>query len=868
MNKYLNLLLVFLLCAEPLGAQSVVYPWQNASFPMEERVEKLISCMTVEEKIGQMMNDAPAIERLGIPAYNWWNECLHGVARAGIATVYPQAIGLAATFDDDALLWAASIISDEARAKHHQFVREGKRGIYQGLTYWSPNINIFRDPRWGRGQETYGEDPYLTSRMGLAFVRGLQGDDPVYLKLVATAKHFAVHSGPEYDRHHFNAVPSRYDLADTYLPAFQALVQQGNVASVMCAYNRLDGEPCCGSDALQVELLRERWGFKGYIVSDCGAIDDFYKYHKTYADAESASAKAVRAGTDLECGGSYEALKEAFRDGRITEEDLNVSLRRLFLARMKLGLFLPEEENPYAAIPYSVVDCEQHRKDALEMARKSVVLLKNENGLLPLSKNLRKIAVIGPAAADSVALLGNYNGTPGTLTTVLDGIRRKVSPDVEVVYEKGVNLTDDSMFYPVDIWQLLQSDGSKGVHADYFNNIKLEGTPVLSRHEARMGFRGGVNDEIAPGIKAAWMSARWTGELIPQENRTLTLRVSGDDGFRLFVDGKKVIDHFTYHEEMADTYTFDVKEGQKYEVCLEYFQGDQGAAISMEGGVIKQTDYEELAARVADADVIVFAGGISPRLEGEEMPVDLPGFYKGDRTTIHLPAVQTRLMQALHNTGKPVVFVMQTGSALAVEWEAENIPAIVNAWYGGQSAGDAVADVLFGDYNPAGRLPVTFYRSDADLPPYEDYSMEGRTYRYFEKKALYPFGFGLSYSAFGYSNLRLPDEVRAGEPVEVSIDVRNTGKRDGEEVVQLYLTHPSSTRRVPRCALKGFRRISLKKGERKTLHFTLPAEALQTISQQGTPLPPQDTVSIFVGGGQPRLSAGIEKKVRILQVDL
>ena len=351
MKKSFNLLLVLLLCAELLSAQSVVYPWQDTSLSMEQRVEKLISSMTVEEKIEQMMNDAPAIDRLGVPAYNWWNECLHGVARAGIATVYPQAIGLAATFDDDALLRAASIISDEARAKHHQFVREGQRGIYQGLTYWSPNINIFRDPRWGRGQETYGEDPYLTSRMGLAFVRGLQGDDPNYLKLVATAKHFAVHSGPEYDRHHFNATPNRYDLADTYLPAFQTLVQQGSVASVMCAYNRLDGEPCCGSDALQVEILRERWGFKGYIVSDCGAIDDFYKYHKTYADAKSASAKAVRAGTDLECGGSYEALKEAVRDGKITEEDLNVSLRRLFLARMKLGLFLPEGENPYTAIP-------------------------------------------------------------------------------------------------------------------------------------------------------------------------------------------------------------------------------------------------------------------------------------------------------------------------------------------------------------------------------------------------------------------------------------------------------------------------------------------------------------------------------------
>ncbi len=864
MKKSFILLLVLLLCAELLSAQSVVYPWQDTSLSMEQRVEKLISSMTVEEKIGQMMNDAPAIDRLGVPAYNWWNECLHGVARAGIATVYPQAIGLAATFDDDALLRAASIISDEARAKHHQFVREGQRGIYQGLTYWSPNINIFRDPRWGRGQETYGEDPYLTSRMGLAFVRGLQGDDPNYLKLVATAKHFAVHSGPEYDRHHFNATPNRYDLADTYLPAFQTLVQQGNVASVMCAYNRLDGEPCCGSDALQVEILRDRWGFKGYIVSDCGAIDDFYKYHKTYTDAKSASAKAVRAGTDLECGGSYEALKEAVRDGKITEEDLNVSLRRLFLARMKLGLFLPEGENPYTAIPYSVVDCEQHRKDALEMARKSIVLLKNENNLLPLSKKLRKIAVIGPAATDSVSLLGNYNGTPGKLTTFLEGIRRKVSSDVEVVYEKGVNLTDDSMFYPVDIWQLLQSNGSKGVHADYFNNIKLEGTPVLSRHEVRIGFRGGVDDEIAPGIKAAWMSARWTGEFIPQENQTFTLRVSGDDGFRLFVDGKKVMDHFSYHEEMADIYTFDVKKGKKYDICLEYFQGDQGAAISMEGGTIKKTDYNELASRVADADVILFAGGISPRLEGEEMPVDLPGFYKGDRTTINLPEVQTRLMQALHNTGKPVVFVMQTGSALAIKWEAENIPAIVNVWYGGQSAGDAVADVLFGDYNPAGRLPVTFYRSDADLPSYEDYSMAGRTYRYFEKEALYPFGFGLSYSTFSYSNLRLPVEVRTGEPIEVAIDVRNTGQRDGEEVVQLYLTHHSSTYRVPRCALKNFQRIRLKKNELKTLHFTLPAEALQIVSEQGTALQPQGKISIFVGGGQPRLSTGVEKEVRIL----
>ncbi|WP_455590817.1 glycoside hydrolase family 3 C-terminal domain-containing protein [Bacteroides sp.] len=842
---------------------------QLLPLPTGERfpVDSLISRMTLEEKIGQMMNDAPAIERLGIPQYNWWNECLHGVARAGRATVYPQAIALAATFDDAALLRSATIISDEARAKHHEAARRGERGIYQGLTYWSPNINIFRDPRWGRGQETYGEDPYLTSRMGLAFVRGLQGDDPRYLKLVATAKHFSVHSGPEYERHVFDVSPTRYDLADTYLPAFRTLVQQGKVASVMCAYNRLDGEPCCGSNALQVELLRERWGFKGYIVSDCGAIDDFYKYHKTYPDAQTASAKAVRAGTDLECGNSYQAIKEAIAEGRLTEEDLDVSLRRLFLARMKLGLFAPEGDNPYAAIPYSVVDSESHRQDALSMARKSIVLLKNENNTLPLSKQLRKIALVGPAVNDSVSLLGNYNGTPGTLTTLLEGIRRKVGPAVEVVYEKGVNLTDDRMFYPVDIWQYLYNGTRQGVKAEYFSNIKLEGDPVLVRYENRVGFRGGVNDEIAPGIKAAWMSARWTGDFIPQESQTFTIRVAGDDGFRLFVNGEKVVDHFSFHEEMADTYTFDVEKGKRVALCLEYFQGDQGASISMEGGYLKSTDYEQVAARVADADVILFAGGISPRLEGEEMPVNLPGFYKGDRTTIRLPEVQTRMMQALHRTGKPVVFVMQTGSALAVAWEAEHLPAIVNTWYGGQAMGDAVADVLFGDYNPAGRLPVTFYRSDDDLPPYEDYSMKGRTYRYFDGKALFPFGFGLSYSTFGYSNLRLPAHIKKGQSLEVEVDVCNTGARDGEEVAQVYVTHQQGTGyTVPRCALKGFQRVFLKKGESRRLRFTLPAESLEIISEGGTGSQIAETITVFVGGGQPlqkETKAGVSKRVAV-----
>lgn len=865
--KTITPLLLLLLCADCISAQTTVCPWQDTSLPLELRVEKLITQMTTDEKIGQMMNDAPAIERLGIPPYNWWNECLHGVARAGRATVYPQAIALAATFDDAALLRSATIISDEARAKHHESVRRGERGIYQGLTYWSPNINIFRDPRWGRGQETYGEDPCLTSRMGLAFVRGLQGDDPHHLKLAATAKHFSVHSGPEYERHTFNATPTPYDLHDTYLPAFRALVQQSDVASVMCAYNRLDGEPCCGSNALQVELLRERWGFKGYIVSDCGAIDDFYKYHKTSVNAQAASAKAVRAGTDLECGNSYAALKQALAEGQLTEEDLNVSLRRLFLARIRLGLFAPEADHPYAHIPYSVVDSEAHRQDALSMARKSIVLMKNQDHTLPLPTNLRKIAVVGPSANDSISLLGNYNGTPGTLTTLLEGIRRKVGPGVAVVYEQGINLIDDRLFHPLDLWQLIRHGASNGVRAEYFSNIKLEGPPILVRHEAKIGFKGGVNDEIAPGIKAFWMSARWTGDLLPQSNQTFTLRVAGDDGFRLFVNGKKVIDRFSFHEEMADTYTFRVEAGQKYTLCLEYFQGDQGASISLQGGYLENTNYEQLASRLADADAIIFAGGISPRLEGEEMPVDLPGFYKGDRTTIDLPEVQTRLMQALHQTGKPVIFVMQTGSALAIPWEAEHLPAILNTWYGGQAMGDAVADVLFGDYNPAGRLPVTFYRSDSDLPPYQDYSMAGRTYRYLNQEALFPFGFGLSYTTFRYKNLRLPSRIQRGQPLEVEVEVCNTGTQDGEEVVQLYLTHPSGVAyRTAHCALKDFQRISLRKGESRKLRFTLLPESLEVVTEQGISRQLPGPLSVFVGGGQPSLrqtKAGISGHVTV-----
>lgn len=861
MKRILTLLL-FLSCAfGQVDAQNPPHPWFDEALPIEKRVDLLIDAMTVEEKIGQMMDDSPAIERLGVPRYYWWNECLHGVGRAGLATVYPQAIALAATFDEEALYRSATIISDEARAKHHHAVALGQREQYLGLTFWSPNVNIFRDPRWGRGQETYGEDPYLSGRMGCAFVRGLQGNDPEFYKLVATAKHFAVHSGPEYERHTFDAWVSDYDLWDTYLPAFRMLVKEAGVHSVMCAYNRFEGKPCCGSDKLELRILRDYWKFPGYIVSDCGAIKDFYKTHRVSADAATASATAVKSGTDIECGSSYQSLTESLRRGLISEAQIDSALRRLFYARFRLGMFTSDDRNPYASIPYSIVDCEAHRRDALEMARKSIVLLKNEEGLLPLPKNLRKIAVIGPAANDSVSLLGNYNGTPGHRVTILEGIRNRCGSDTEVVYRQGVNFLDNILFEPFELGALLSYEGAPGLKAEYFGNVDFRGQPLVTRMEREIDFEGSEGDEIAPGVRAHDISVRWTGTFTAAENKTYTFKVSGDDGYRLYIDGKKVIDDFKAHEETTSTYDLPAEQGRSYDIRLEYFQGSQGAAIRFFCGENRETDYVKLALEVADADVILFVGGISPLLEGEEMKIDLPGFYRGDRTSIALPAVQTEMMKALEATGKPVVLIMQTGSALATPWESENLPALLNVWYGGQSVGSAVADVLFGDYNPAGRLPITFYGSDADLPDYDNYSMQGRTYRYFEGTPLYPFGFGLSYTSFDYSNLQVPERLRTGQNLKISCDVVNTGERDGDEVIQLYVTHPETYSITPIRSLKGFKRIHLKKGECRKVEFTLTPRDLGLVNDAGRLVENPAPVTVFVGGGQPGYSEGVTAQV-------
>jgi beta-glucosidase len=689
-------------------------PYQDVTLPIEARVGDLVSRMTLEEKVSQMISAAPAIERLGIPKYVWWNECLHGVARAGVATVFPQAIGLASTWNTHLIHRVATAIGDEARAKHHDSVRHGIRERYTGLTFWSPNINIFRDPRWGRGQETYGEDPYLTARMGVAFIRGLQGEDPRYLKVVATPKHFAVHSGPEDDRHHFDARVDERDLKETYLPAFRACVQEGKAASVMGAYNRTNGEPCCASGTLLENILRRDWGFDGYIVSDCGAISDIYRHHRVVESAMAAAVTAVKAGCDMECSVGedvYRTLVQAVEDGLISEEHINQAVKRLFTARFRLGMFDPPEMVPYAQIPYEVNDSPAHRELALQAARESIVLLKNANGFLPLSKDLESIAVIGPNADVVKVLNGNYSGTASNAVTPLEGIRSKVSPG-----------------------KVLHSVG-----------------------------------------------------------------------------------------------------------CTT---GGSFSAV-----------FEEAVELAQKSDVAVLVVGLSQALEGEEGQkegVEAGGRSKGDRTDLNLPKVQEELLKAIHTTGTPIVVVLINGSPLAISWASEHASAIVEAWYPGEEGGTAIADVLFGDYSPAGRLPVTFPKSVKQLPPFSDYRMAGRTYRYMTEEPLFSFGYGLSYTEFEYSKLQIsPREANRTDDVEISAMVTNVGHRAGDEVVQLYVSVHGTSAPAPIRQLRGFKRIHLDPGETETVTFTLTPGQFSVCDADGVRVVEAGKVRVAVGGCQP-----------------
>jgi len=853
MKKYC-VILVFIALVWPVlnsfAQTPLKFIYQNTNLPREERVEWLVSQMTMEEKVAQMVFTAPAIPRLGVPAYNWWNESLHGVARAGYATVFPQSITIAGSWDEELMYRVATAISDEARAKYHEWLRRGKRGLYQGLTFWSPNINIFRDPRWGRGHETYGEDPYLTGKMGLQFVKGLQGEDPDYLKTVATAKHFAVHSGPEPLRHNFNVKISDRDLYETYLPAFRTLVVDGKVESVMCAYNLFRDTPACANPYLY-GILRNDWGFDGYIVSDCWAISDFYTFQGFSKDAAEASSVAVKAGTDLNCGVSYAQLGEAVKRGIVAERDLDVAVKRLFMARFNLGMFDPEEKVPYAQIPYSANCSDKNNTLAREAAQKSIVLLKNEGNILPLSRDIKTIAVIGPNAGNVEALLGNYNGIPKNPVTVLEGIKSRLEPRTQVLYAPGSHLAEGvHNLEPIPSCYLMTAEGKQGVTGEYFANAEMKGTPAFVRTDDNIDFYW-ESGSPAPELPDDDFSIRWTGYLAPPLTGDYSLGSWGMPGLEVWLQGERILFHSSEHHGFHQEKTLKLEAGKNYKFVYEYknWQGDADARLlwSMPGKDLQR----EAVETARKADVVVLVLGLSQRLEGEDMPIKVDGFAGGDRTHLNLPKTQEELMKAIKATGKPMVVVLLNGSALSVNWAAEHADAILTAGYPGQQGGLAVADVLFGDYNPAGRLPVTYYASVEQLPPFEEYDMKGRTYRYFTGEPLWPFGYGLSYTTFGYSALKVPEKVTAGSQLTVSVTVTNTGKVAGEEVVQLYLTDEKASTPRPVRHLEGFRRISLKPGESKVVEFPLEPRQLSLINNKENRVVEPGWFTVAVGGKQP-----------------
>jgi beta-glucosidase len=825
-------------------------PYLDPSVPVEKRVDDLLGRMTLEEKISQMLDVAPAIERLNVPAYNWWNEGLHGVARAGYATVFPQAIGLGATWDEDLVHRVADVISTEARAKYHDAIAHGNHARYFGLTFWSPNINIFRDPRWGRGQETYGEDPFLTGRLGVAFVRGLQGDDPKYFKTIATPKHFAVHSGPEVLRHQFNVPVSSHDLMDTYTPAFRATIVEGKAQSVMCAYNAVSGAPACANEKL-LNILRKGWGFNGYIVSDCGAISDIYAGHRYVLTIEQASALAVKSGTDLSCGDEYSYLREAASNRLLSAADINQALRRLFTARFRLGMFDPPEAVPYARIPMSENDSEPHRQLALRAARESIVLLKNENSLLPLKGKSKRIAVIGPNADSLDILLGNYNGTPSHPVTPLAGMKKRFG-DANIIYAPG-SLLSEASAVPVPGGMLRTPDGVPGIKAEYFANPSLSGTPALVRTEPNLDYdftAASPMREIGSSF-----SVRWKGVLTPAETAEYRLGVSARDGVRLYLDGSLLIDDWGRHPARTVTAPVQLQAGHSYGIVVEHYQSRDDSAVHLVWSAPNLLAAAVQAAR--GADIVVAFVGISPQLEGEEMTdVSAPGFFGGDRVDIDLPKPQQQMLEAVAATGKPLIVVLLSGSALAVNWAQQHTAAILDAWYPGEEGGTAIADVLAGEYNPAGRLPLTFYKSIAQLPPFGSYSMAGRTYRYFRGEPLYRFGDGMSFSRFEYSKLELSStEPRAGQPLEVKVVVRNSSQLAGDEVVELYLDRPASSPGLPFRTLQGFRRVHLNGDEAKLVTFSLDARQLAFVDAEGRLVAAPGQYTISVGGRQPEKSA-------------
>lgn len=802
-----------------LGASAVMsaqmLPYQNPNLSAEERAEDLCNRLTLEEKTMLMMNGSPAIERLGIPAFDWWSEALHGVGRNGLATVFPSCIGMAASFDDDLIEEVFTAVSDEARAKNTLARREGKVGKYKSLSFWTPNINVFRDPRWGRGQETYGEDPYMNGRMGLRVVKGLQGDgSDKYFKLLACAKHYAVHSGPEKTRHSFDIVdlPQR-ELWETYLPAFKTLVQDGNVQEVMCAYQRFEGDPCCGSDKLLNSILRYKWGFDGLVVSDCGAISDFYREgrHEVSKDAPAASALGVLSGTDVECGSVYKTLPEAVKRGDIKESDIDVSVKRLLKSRFEVGDLDPDSLVSWTSIPMSVVNSKEHKELARKMGREQMVLLKN-NGILPLSPDDKGIMVMGPNAADSIMLWGIYYGQPGHTVTVLEGLNERVGRKLPYAYGCAVTQMTDK----VSVFDnFVNSKGGKGMEAQYWNNTAMKGAPDAETvYTAAIQLDNGGNTAFAPGINLTNFTTRIKGTYVADRDETLNMVYNNDDGLRIIINGDTVHERWKTDPLNFRDRDFKVKKGQKYDIEVDYMQLEDDATLNFDILRTRNVTPADAVAAAKDAETVIFVGGISPAYEREEAKVTEPGFDNGDRSSIELPAPQRAILKALHDAGKKIVLVNCSGSAVALTPENEICDAILQAWYAGEQGGHAVADVLFGDYNPSGKLPVTFYKDDSQLPEFDDYLMAGRTYRYMNQEPLYKFGHGLSYTTFDISSPIYADD-------KVKVNVKNTGSREGTEVVQVYMRRPSDIN-GPHKTLRGYTRVNLAPGETKTVEIDFP----------------------------------------------
>ena len=833
-------------------------PWFNPDLPMTQRVDALVAQMTIEEKASQLVNQARAIPRLGIPAYNWWNEALHGVARDGYATVFPQPVGLAASFDTPLVHEMAVAIGTEARAKFNIVGRQtGAHGIFQGLDFWSPNINIFRDPRWGRGQETYGEDPFLTGKMGVAFVTGMQGDDPKYFRTITTAKHYAVHSGPEPSRHSVDVPVSKHDMEDTYLPAFRELVVEGKVDSVMCAYNRINGQPACASDFLLNDQLRGKWNFQGYVVSDCDAIADIQRGHhftQTYAEAAAVS---LSHGVDNDCAdfrvptmnsSDYDRYAEAMNQGLVPQAVVDTSLRRLFTARMKLGLFDPPDMVAYARTPDSELNSDAHDALALKLADESMVLLKN-NGALPLAPHVKRIAVVGPLADQVDVLLGNYNGQPVHPVTALEGLRRQF-PGAKIVFEPGTNFLRTAE--PVPASALSTEDGTPGLKAEFYKGADFAGSPALTRIDATISF-----DRDSPPVlpDAGPLSVRWSGFVSVPESGRYKIGLDGMNS-KLWIDGRLAVDSSAPRDRSAKMVELPFEKDRKYAVRIEQTPA-RGPVIKFIWTRLIDDPLGRAVAAAKQADIVIAVAGITSALEGEEMTVDVPGFAGGDRTSIDMPAEEENILKAVKATGKKLVVVLMNGSALAVNWSAAHADAILDAWYPGQQGGTAIARTLAGANNPAGRLPVTFYTGTDQLPPFADYAMAGRTYRYFTGKPLYPFGHGLSYTKFAFSGLTLSTAaLTAGERLGVDAVVRNTGRREGDEVVQLYLGFPDAPG-TPIRALRGFARVHLAPGARQTVHFDLSPRDLSSVTPAGDRVVAPGAYKISVGGGQPGTGAAL-----------